>query len=262
MKFVQLPQKDTIFLSKVNSTSMYISNELETTIKELQQLDSLNSFYLAGGSNLAIRYSHRESIDIDLFCENIIGVSGFELIEKEIKETFKDRVLSITYPTKQNDELVFLRTIISTNKTNIKVEIIQGFKLFNPIELINEIRLASEIDIGLFKLDSITNRYAEKDLYDLDYITENRNHSLNKLMELYEKRKSYYIENEINTIFSLSNEYCPIENTELLILENHKKDKERIPFHSESKLKNNKTLLTYHKSNWKIKVNTYLKENK
>ncbi len=196
---------------------------LEKTIKELQQLNSLSSFYLAGGTNLALRYSHRESVDIDLFCEDIIGINGFELIEKEIKEVFEDRVLYIGYPTKQNDELVFLRTIISTDNINIKVEIIQGFKLFHPLETINEIRLASETDIGLFKLDSITNRYAEKDLYDLDYITENPNHSLNKLMELYEKRKNYYIENSINTIFSLSNDFCPIENTELLILENHKR---------------------------------------
>ncbi|ANO48009.1 hypothetical protein B0A78_06745 [Flavobacterium columnare NBRC 100251 = ATCC 23463] len=228
---------------------MYISNELEKTIKELQQLNSLSSFYLAGGTNLAIRYSHRESVDIDLFCENIIGISGFELIEKEIIETFKNRVLYIGYPTKQNDELVFLRTIISTDNTNIKVEIIQGFKLFHPIETINGIRLASESDIGLLKLDSITNRYAEKDLYDLDYITENPNHSLNKLMELYERRKNYYIENNINTIFSLSNDFCPIENTELLILENHKEIKDKIPFHSDSQLKNNKSSLIYHKSN-------------
>ncbi|MCJ1805430.1 MULTISPECIES: nucleotidyl transferase AbiEii/AbiGii toxin family protein [Flavobacterium] len=258
MKFVHLLQKDIIFLLKVNSTNMYISNELEKTIKELQKLNSLSSFYLAGGTNLVLRYSHRESVDIDLFCEYIIGINGFELIEKEIKEVFKDRVLYIGYPTKQNDELVFLRTIISTNNTNIKVEIIQGFKLFHPLEIINEIRLASETDIGLFKLDSITNRYAEKDLYDLDYITENPNHSLNKLMELYEKRKNYYIENSINTIFSLSNDFCPVENTELLILENHKESKDKIPFHSDSRLKNNKSSLTFHKSNWKIKVKTYL----
>lgn len=237
---------------------MYISNELEKTIKELQQLNSLSNFYLAGGTNLAIRYSHRESVDIDLFCENIIGISGFELIEKEIKETFKNRVLYIGYPTKQSDEIVFLRTIISTDKTNIKVEIIQGFKLFHTIETINGINLASETDIGLFKLDSITNRYAEKDLYDLDYITENPNHSLNKLMELYEKRKNYYIENNINTIFSLSNDFCPIENTKLLILENHKEIKNKIPFHSDSRLKNNISSLIYHKSNCKIKVRAYL----
>lgn len=237
---------------------MFVSNELESTIKELQQLNSLRSFYLAGGTNLALRYSHRESVDIDLFCEDIIGINGFELIEKEIVDTFSNRLLYIGYPTKQNDELVFLRAIISTNNVNIKVEIIQGFKLFLPIESINQVRLASELDIGLFKLDSITNRYAEKDLYDLDYITENPNQSLKKLMELYEIRKRFYIENNINTIFSLSNDFCPMVNMDLLLLENHKEIKNRIPYHSDSRLRNNKTLFKYHLSNWNIKVRAYM----
>ena len=236
---------------------MFISNELESTIKELQQLNSLQPFYLAGGTNLAIRYAHRESVDIDLFCENIIGIKGFEFIENEIKNHFKNKILYIGYPTKQNDSLVFLRIIILSGNTSIKVEIIQGFKLFHPIELINGIRLAGEMDIGLFKLDSITNRYAEKDLYDLDYITENPKYALDKLMELYKARKKYYIENNIHTIFSLSNNFCPIEHTELLILENQE-HKDKIPFHSDSKLKNNKSSFTYHKSNWKIKVRSYI----
>src|SRR5690606_27944218 len=237
---------------------MFISNELESTIKELQQLNSLQLFYLAGGTNLAIRYAHRESVDIDLFCENIIGIKGFELIEKEIKDYFKNKILYIGYPTKQNNELVFLRTIILSGNTSIKVEIIQGFKLFHPVDTINGIRIAGEMDIGLFKLDSITNRYAEKDLYDLDYITENPKYALDKLMELYKTRINYFIENNIHTIFSLSNHFCPIEHTELLILENHKEHKDKIPFHSDSKLKNNKSSFAYHKSNWKIKVSSYI----
>ncbi len=37
------------------------------TIKELQQLPNLNIFALAGCTNLALRYNHRISEDIDLF---------------------------------------------------------------------------------------------------------------------------------------------------------------------------------------------------
>lgn len=238
---------------------MLVSNELESTIKELQQLKSLENFYLAGGTNLALRYNHRESVDIDLFCEDIIGFKGFEKIETELKKHFTTRISFFHYPTKQNDELVFIRVLIQTNKTIIKVEIIQGFKLFNPIEEINGIKLASETDIGLLKLDSLCNRYAEKDLYDLDYITEKTNHSLEKLMRLFETRKQYYLQNNINTIFSLSNQFCPIVNTEMLLLENHKIAKEKIPYHSDAKLRKNQTLYRFHKSNWKIKVNYYIK---
>lgn len=238
---------------------MLVSNELKSTIKELQQLKSLESFYLAGGTNLALRYNHRESVDIDLFCENIIGIKGFEFIELELKEYFGKRISFFSYPTKQNDELVFIRVLIQTNATIIKVELIQGFKLFNPIEEINEIKLASETDIGLFKLDSLCNRYAEKDLYDLDYITEKTSQSLIKLMVLFEIRKKYYQENKINTIFSLSNEFCPLLYPEMLLLENHKEAREKIPYHSDSKLRKNQTLFKFHKSNWKLKVNYFIK---
>ncbi|SFF77588.1 Nucleotidyl transferase AbiEii toxin, Type IV TA system [Salegentibacter agarivorans] len=54
-----------------------VSPVLYQSIKELQSLKSLQSFALAGGTNLAVRYDHRESIDIDLFCTEIIGFKGF-----------------------------------------------------------------------------------------------------------------------------------------------------------------------------------------
>lgn len=44
-----------------------VSPELRKTILELQQLSSVSKFSLGGGTNLALRYSHRISIDIDLF---------------------------------------------------------------------------------------------------------------------------------------------------------------------------------------------------
>jgi hypothetical protein len=43
---------------------------------------------LGGGTNLAIRYDHRESIDIDLFFSGIIGKSGYIKIENEIQAYF------------------------------------------------------------------------------------------------------------------------------------------------------------------------------
>lgn len=65
-----------------------VSSALIRTIRELQDLKSLKKFALAGGTNLALRYNHRESIDIDLFCPEIIG--------------FVD-------PTNINDQFTFLR---------------------------------------------------------------------------------------------------------------------------------------------------------
>ena len=41
---------------------------LRKTILELQNLSSVAHFSLGGGTNLALRYGHRISVDIDLVC--------------------------------------------------------------------------------------------------------------------------------------------------------------------------------------------------
>ena len=69
-----------------------VSAELLETIRELQLLKSLGKFSLGGGTNLASRYNHRISIDIDLFCPDIVGKAGFEGIVDEITEFFGDSI--------------------------------------------------------------------------------------------------------------------------------------------------------------------------
>lgn len=66
-------------------TDNSIDERILTVIKRLQNLNSLQSFYLAGGTSLSLRFNHRESIDIDLFCEKIVGIEGYKVIEEEIK---------------------------------------------------------------------------------------------------------------------------------------------------------------------------------
>lgn len=65
-----------------------VSPILYQSIKELQSLESLQAFALAGGTNLAVRFNHRESIDIDLFCTEIIGFTGFQKIQQEVKDFY------------------------------------------------------------------------------------------------------------------------------------------------------------------------------
>ena len=67
-----------------------VSPALLQTIKELQHLQSLNAFALAGGTNLALRFNHRISEDIDLFSTNIIDIDGFEKIKGVICYDVKD----------------------------------------------------------------------------------------------------------------------------------------------------------------------------
>ena len=86
-----------------------VSSAIVKTILELQKLPSLSNFSLAGGTNLAIRYNHRISDDIDMFCYDIIGKAGFQKIEEEVKQYFGKRARSFDDPCDINDQYTFLR---------------------------------------------------------------------------------------------------------------------------------------------------------
>lgn len=45
-------------------------------------------------------------------------------------------------------------------------------KMLTDFESVEGINMVSELDIALFKLMSAANRATEKDIYDLDFLTE------------------------------------------------------------------------------------------
>lgn len=193
-----------------------VSPVLFQTIKELQNLKSLQSFALAGGTNLAIRFNHRESIDIDLFCEEIIGFKGFHEIQKEVENYYGDKAINFMDPMKLSNQFTFLRFFIQNGEIIIKVDLIQNMKVLDPIETINDVRLFSLRDIGLFKLMSASSRPAKKDIYDLYYITEEI--SLIKLYkDLLEKYKQFNKKEDQN-IFDIDTKESAIDNPLLLLL--------------------------------------------
>lgn len=193
-----------------------VSPALLQTIKELQQLPSLSTFALAGGTNLALRFNHRVSEDIDLFSTGIIGIEGFEKIETEIKKFYGERVINIIYPVKENDQFVYIRFLIKTDDIFIKVDIIQNMKALFAFEKINGVICYDAKDIGLFKLVSCSNRPAKKDIYDLEYITESTN--LIDLYNLLKRKKEKFNKDTDRNIFDLDEDPDPIENPHLLLL--------------------------------------------
>ena len=101
-----------------------VSDSLLETILELQQLPSLSSSTLGGGTNLAIRYGHRISYDIDLFFPGIIGKQGYELIKEEVTTFYGDGVFAMDYPCDEDDQFLFQRFFVRKGESAIKVEIL------------------------------------------------------------------------------------------------------------------------------------------
>lgn len=212
-----------------------VSEVLLQTIKELQSLPSLSQFALAGGTNLAFRFNHRESQDIDLFCPEIVGVKHLESIEKEVINFYgKKNVTGIEYPAdKESDQYSFFRFFVAipTGET-IKVEIIQNMKMMDAVEVIDNVRLVTLKDLGLFKLISGSSRAAKKDIYDLDFITEKI--SIIELFKVLKEKRVIYNKEEDKNIFDLDENKCPTQfPLELLNFDRNTKKRNSLkPMHS------------------------------
>lgn len=170
-----------------------LSKELVDTIVELQALPGLSAFALAGGTSLALRFNHRRSVDIDMFSNQVVGKAGLEAIISELKTVYdNDLVHSEIIDPEAGDQFYFLRAFIRKTKEIIKVEIIQNIAVLDAFEQYNGIRTLSLRDIGLLKLVSASNRKAKKDIYDLDFITEQI--KLSDLMVMLEEKQNKYKE--------------------------------------------------------------------
>jgi len=128
-------------------------------------------------------------------------------------------------------------------------------KTLYDIEVIDEINLIAKKDIGLFKLVSESSRASKKDIYDLDYITNEI-----PIIELYEAlklKKAKFNKDEHKSIFDLNGDECPTKNPKLLLnfdriatVDNTK------PIHSNDKIDNvegSKTWIAA-RTSWRMKV--------
>lgn len=233
-----------------------VSPVIIETIKELQALPSLSNFALAGGTNLAYKFNHRESIDIDLFCNSIIGIKGFEQIENEVISFYGAALISgLDYPIKENDQFTFLRFWIQKPGGLIKIELIQNMVTLHDIEEVDGIKLIALKDIGTYKLLSASSRGAKKDIYDLDFITDTID-IIDLFEELREKRKTFNKPTHRN-IFDLDEEVCPTTNPLLLLNFDKKIAITRIkPIHSHDNIIISEDAKSWRmaSSSWRMKV--------
>ena len=232
-----------------------VSNVLKNTIVELQALQSLSSFSLAGGTNLALRYNHRQSVDIDFFSNQIVGIRGFEEIQKEVSARYGKSVQSFSTPCDINDQFVFMRFYIFKEGIAIKIELLQNMKNLYPIDVTDNIRLLSVMDIGIFKLISASNRNAKKDIYDLDYITDQV--SLTDLFNELKRKELKFNQAEDRNIFDLDGDVsCTTDPSLLLSFDNRIMSAQDRPTHSHDLIdiaENGKSWLSA-KASWRKKV--------
>ena len=193
-----------------------VSAELLEAITEIQALPAFANFALAGGTNLAIRYNHRRSIDIDLFSNNVVGLASLAKMKQDLEDHFGIALLFCEILDPDNGEqFCFLRALISKGQTKIKVEAIQNIQILDPVEVHNGVRMLSIKDIALLKLMSASNRKAKKDIYDLDFLSNEID--LEDLIESLHAKLEKYSANRYDNLFDLDDRQNPTENLGLLL---------------------------------------------
>jgi len=117
-----------------------VSPALFNLLQKLMEDEAFRDFYLVGGTALALRFGHRESVDIDLFTHTAFDASAQALLLKEVygmKET----------ETAENT----VRGLID----GIKVDVIaHRYPLLKPIEDVQGVRLISLEDSAAMKLNA------------------------------------------------------------------------------------------------------------
>lgn len=150
-----------------------IKPETFLLIQELQSLEILKEFYLVGGTALALKLGHRNSIDIDLFTQN--EFDDVQLVEN-ILEKHK---IKLVYNRKNT-------IICAINE--IKTDFIRhNYPLINQPITEEGITYLSMEDIAAMKLNAIVNSGKRlKDFIDIYFLLEH--FSLNQMLVFYETK--------------------------------------------------------------------------
>jgi len=148
-------------------------------IELFQKLSWLNNygFYLAGGTALALHFSHRTSVDFDFYTKE--NFNQEELI-KELKKIGK--IINIFLVEKNT-----LGAIID----NIEVTFFKyDYDLIGKFSVLENIKIASVKDIAAMKVVAIVQRGTQRDFIDIFYLS--KKFGLKKIINWTQKKYPEY----------------------------------------------------------------------
>ncbi len=184
-----------------------VDDQLYNLIKKVMQVPELKDFNLGGGTNLAIKYNHRLSIDVDLFASKVVGKDQLQLIVNYFEKEFGKKEVEIAKRNFKSEHLSWLQILVIPLKT--KFDIIQNIKLAHPVKIKDGIRLIDDLDIGALKLLSASDRGVQKDFYDLYLLSKLK--PLEVYYDTLQKRLTLYDKKDDKTIFDIA-VFKPKEN--------------------------------------------------
>jgi hypothetical protein len=130
-----------------------------------------SQFVLYGGTAIALRYGHRQSVDFDFFTtkdfniENIMNLPFIKNYTKKIRK-HHENFFNFTLDIDKSDHYVDI-SFINTSETIMPASV-------NPPDnaIGNNIKVASPLDLMVGKIFALQDRSTKKDLIDLAVLIE------------------------------------------------------------------------------------------
>lgn len=146
-----------------------------SVLKTLMELPLLDQFCLVGGTALSLKYGHRKSIDLDLFCNNPFDQQA---IIDSLQETFGNK-----FVYRGNSSKWGIFCFID----NIKVDIVYyPHPLIRRFETIEGIRLYHDYDLMAMKVQALLGRGVRKDFWDIAELLQN--YSIDDLISCHKEK--------------------------------------------------------------------------
>lgn len=187
---VQAFQKVSKFLENLPLLIMFQQTLPDTTVRLLQQFANQNflqSFYLTGGTALALQIGHRESEDLDFFNQE-----PFDSLNLQQKLA----------PFGMLQEVEITEGTLNVFLQGVKLQFLYyPYQLLEPPLSWNGIQLSGILDIACTKLITISSRGSKKDFVDLFFLLQT--YSLPFLFEQLSKKYTGTEYNQAHILKSL-----------------------------------------------------------
>ena len=147
---------------------------VEQALRDLYKVPILKTFYLAGGTGLALRLGHRRSVDLDFFLgedfnedtalQKLQHLEGFALVAKEPGTVYAN-----------------------IRKTKVSF-IAYAYPILFPFQTFLGVNVADSRDIGCMKIGAIASQGTKRDFVDLYVLAQE--YSLKQLLGWFTKKFS------------------------------------------------------------------------
>ncbi|MFP4309391.1 MAG: nucleotidyl transferase AbiEii/AbiGii toxin family protein [Desulfococcaceae bacterium] len=165
-----------------------LPSEQKRLMDVLSREDWIRSFYLAGGTSLALRIGHRQSVDFDFFTPE--GFENLYVIERV------SEIGSFELFNQASNTVNGLLNEVRISFFKYKYPL-----LGDPLYYGN-LRIADLTDIALMKLEAISGRGGKKDFIDLFFLL--RYFSFEEIFNEYPKKYGIEIGNHYHLLKSLA----------------------------------------------------------